>query len=82
MYIVHLPLPHLIPSDPVDIGSIVVAGLHEVSEFVDGEESGIILSQVRAGIADREGEVLRYVAPHPTPLPSIVFNIVFFSLVS
>ena len=44
----------------VEIGSVVVASHHEVSELVDGEDGGgIIVNQIRAGISDKDGEVLR-----------------------
>ena len=44
----------------VEIGSIVTTSHHEVSEFVDGEDDGIIMNQIRAGISDKDGDVLRY----------------------
>lgn len=42
-----------------DIGAVLVPSRHQVSEVVEGEVDGIVLSQSKRGIVDKDGEVLR-----------------------
>ena len=35
------------------------SSLHEVAEVIDGEKEGIIVEQIRAGLADSEGIIIR-----------------------
>jgi hypothetical protein len=43
----------------IEIGSVLVPSRHQVSEVIDGEVDGIIASQSKRGILDKDGEVLR-----------------------
>ena len=43
----------------IDIGAVLVPSRHQVSEVVEGELDGIVLSQSKRGIVDKDGEVLR-----------------------
>lgn len=43
-----------------EIGAKLSPSRHQVLEVVEGEEDGLISRQVNCGIADKEGEVLRY----------------------
>jgi molecular chaperone GrpE (heat shock protein) len=42
-----------------EVGGKLNPTRHQVLEVIDGEEDGVIASQLKCGIADKEGEVLR-----------------------
>ena len=44
-----------------EIGGKLVPLKHQVAEVVDGEEDGVIVRQLKRGIMNKDGEVLRYV---------------------
>ena len=44
-----------------EIGSKLVPTKHQVAEVVEGEEDGLIVRQLKRGIMNKDGEVLRYV---------------------
>ena len=44
-----------------EIGEMLIPTRHQVSEVIDGEVDGLVSSQLKRGIEDKDGEVLRYV---------------------
>jgi molecular chaperone GrpE (heat shock protein) len=42
-----------------EVGTKLIPAKHQVSEVVDGAEDGLVVSQIKRGIATKEGEVLR-----------------------
>lgn len=58
----------------VDVGSKYDAERHQVDKVVDGEVDGLVVSQVRNGVIDSEGDVLRKalvtISKVPAPAPT------------
>ena len=44
-----------------EVGSKLVPNKHQVAEVVEGEEDGVIVRQLKRGIMNKDGEILRYV---------------------
>jgi hypothetical protein len=44
-----------------EVGATLIPARHQVDQVVAGEPGGIVVSQLKRGVIDKEGLVLRYV---------------------